>query len=147
MTMTPGQAAVTPMAYTALCEYEPGADLFTTLHFNNIVRAKASHRYEWHLDGTLGSASATLTEVCFTSASSPGERQAVALAGRWYVDAFAAAMAVMLDAVVTGRPPATSGRDNCESLRVALAAIQAAETCQTVRLSTPDGEESAGCPS
>jgi predicted dehydrogenase len=148
MTMTPGQAAITPMVHTVLCEYEPGDQLFATLHFNNIVRAKASHRYEWHLDGTRGSASATLTELRFTSAESPDDQQVIPLVGRWYVDAFAAAMGEMLDAVATGRTPATSGRDHCESLRVALAAIRAAETGETVTLSpSKDVKESPACPS
>lgn len=132
MAMTPGQLAVTPMIHTVLCEYEPGAGLVTTLHFNNIVRASSSHRYEWHLDGTHGSASATLDELRFARADAPDVQHVVPIEGRWYIDAFAAAMAEMLDAVATGRQPVTSGRDHLESLRLAFAAIRSFESGDTV---------------
>jgi predicted dehydrogenase len=132
--MTPGQNSATPMIYTVLCDYGPAADVVSTLHFNNIVRAKSSHRYEWHLDGTRGSASATLTEVRFASADAPEEMHVIALTGRWYIDAFAAAMGEMLDAVGTGRQPVTSGRDHLESLRIAFAAIESAETGDSIEL-------------
>ncbi|MEU5896771.1 Gfo/Idh/MocA family protein [Streptomyces venezuelae] len=128
MTMTPGQLAVTPMIHTVLCEYEPDADLVATLHFNNIVRAAVSHRYEWHLDGTHGSASATLDELRFTRADTPDVQHVVPIEGRWYIDAFAASMAEMLDAVATGRPPVTSGRDHLQSLRLAFSAIRSFES-------------------
>jgi predicted dehydrogenase len=137
MTMTPGQDAVTPMIHTVLCEYEPDALVMSTLHFNNIVRAKSSHKHEWYLDGTLGSACATLTDLRFASAESPDELHVIELAGRWYIDAFAAALGEMLDAVATGRAPATSGRDHLDSLRIAFAAIQSAESGETVELSAP----------
>ncbi|HET6860568.1 MAG TPA: Gfo/Idh/MocA family oxidoreductase, partial [Streptomyces sp.] len=132
MTMTPGQLAVTPMIHTVLCEYEPGADLLTTLHFNNIVRASSSHRYEWHLDGTQGSASATLDELRFSRAEAPDVQHVVPIEGRWYIDAFAASMAEMLDADATGRRPVTSGRDHLESLRLAFSAIASHESGDAV---------------
>src|SRR5207244_10840633 len=55
----PGQAAVSPMIYSILCEYEPQAQVMTTLHFNNIIAATGLHRYEWLIDGTEGSLAAS----------------------------------------------------------------------------------------
>ena len=62
-THVPGQAAVSPMIYSILCEYEPGAQVMTTLHFNNIIAASGLHRYEWLIDGTEGSLVASQSEV------------------------------------------------------------------------------------
>jgi predicted dehydrogenase len=145
-TMTPGQNAITPMIHTVLCEYGADAHVVSALHFNNIVRAKSSHRYEWHLDGTCGSASATLTELRFASAEAPDDMHVIALIGRWYIDAFAASMGEMLDAVGSGRQPATSGHDHLESLRIAFAAIRATETGDTVELAAGRGPDLAGAP-
>jgi predicted dehydrogenase len=124
--MVPGQLGVSPMIHTVVCEYDSEDALLATLHFNNIVSARSSHHYEWHLDGTLGSASATLTHLRVSGADR--ESRLTELEGSWYVDAFAAAMAEMLDAVVTGRTPLTSGRDHLDSLQIAMDAIRSATT-------------------
>lgn len=53
---------------------------------------------------------------------------------RWIPDAFLGPMADLMDAIVTGRPPVTSGRDNLGTVAVALAAYRSAEERRSVRL-------------
>ncbi|MFN8619735.1 MAG: Gfo/Idh/MocA family oxidoreductase [Chloroflexota bacterium] len=52
---------------------------------------------------------------------------------RWFPDAFLGPMADLMDAVATGREPATSGRDNLGTLAVVLAAYRSAEERRSVR--------------
>lgn len=133
-TMVPGQAAVSPMIYTILCEYAPEAQVMTTLHFNNIVPGPQLRRYEWFLDGTLGSAAASQTELVISLKDSPHEKQVFALQGRWFPDAFGGSMGEMLRSLAEGREPQTSGRDNLNSLRIAYAAIESSRSGRTVEL-------------
>ncbi len=130
----PGQVAVSPMIYTILCEYEPQAQLMTTLHFNNIVPAQTTHQYTWLLDGTLGSASATLDELTIVLNERPDERQVIKLQGSWFPDAFGGSMGELLQALADGRQPMTSGEDNLETVCMAQAAVESAETGRTVDL-------------
>lgn len=133
-TRVPGQIAVTPMIYTILQEYEPDAQVMTTLHFNNIVQTRAMHRYEWFLDGTLASASASRTELVISFKDNPEHRQVFAIQGQWFPDAFGGSMGEMLRALAEGREPATSGRDNLSSIRIAYAAVESANTGRAVDL-------------
>jgi predicted dehydrogenase len=133
-TMVPGQAAVSPMIYTILCEYAPETQVMTTLHFNNIVPGPQLHRYEWFLDGTLGSAVASQTELVISLKDFPHEKQVFALQGRWFPDAFGGSMGEMLRSLAEGREPQTSGHDNLNSLRIAYAAIESARSGRTVEL-------------
>jgi predicted dehydrogenase len=125
--MVPGQLAETPMIHTVVAEFGAASGLVVTLHFNNIVRARGSHKYEWYVDGTLGSARVSPLELTVHSVDGSAEGDVVAIAGSWYVDAFAAAMAAMLDTVAGGAPPATSGRDHLDSLEFALDAVRSAK--------------------
>jgi predicted dehydrogenase len=132
--MVLGQSAVSPMIYTILCEYAPEAHLMTTLHFNNIVQTSALHRYEWFVDGTKGSACASQTELSVSFKDRPDQRQVIALQGHWFPDAFGGSMGEMLRALAEGREPATSGRDNLDTLRIAYAAVESSVTGRTVEL-------------
>lgn len=132
----PGQAAVSPMIYSLLCEYEPSAHLMTTLHFNNIVPApKALGRYEWFVDGTEGSAALTYSELAVAFKGAPSERHVVPIEGDWFPDAFGGSMGELMQALTEARPPLTNGRDNLQSLKIALAAVQSSETGRAVSLS------------
>ncbi len=133
-TMVPGQVAVTPMIYSILCEYAPEAQVMTTLHFNNIVQTRAMHRYEWFLDGTNGSACASQTELVVSFTDNPEQRQVWSIQGRWSPDAFGGSMGEMLRALAEGREPATSGRDNLNTIRIAFAAVESSNTGRTVEL-------------
>lgn len=133
-TRVPEQIAVTPMIYSILCEYEPDAQVMTTLHFNNIVQTRAMHRYEWFLDGTKGSACASQTELVVSFKDCPEYRQVFAVQGRWFPDAFGGSMGEMLRALAEGREPMTSGRDNLDSIRIAYAAVESSNTGRTVEL-------------
>lgn len=137
-TLVPGQAAVSPMIYTILCEYAeyaPGAQLMATLHFNNIVRVRQSlGRYEWFLDGTEGSAVASSTELALSTRDDLLRRQVFAIQGTWFPEAFGGSMGELLTALAERRLPLTHGRDNLQSIKIALAAVESSETGRTVAL-------------
>jgi len=133
-TTAPGQAAVSAMIYSILCEYEPATQVMTTLHFNNIVAASGLHRYEWLIDGTEGSLVASQTEVTVCLKESPGEKVTFPIRGRWFPDAFGGSMGEMMRALAERREPQTSGRDNLNSIRIAYAAVESSKTGQAVEL-------------
>jgi predicted dehydrogenase len=132
--LVPGQRAVSPMIYTIACEYRPAMNLMSTLHFNNIVSARSSHRYEWLLDGTEGSLRVTLAELHYHSARRPDRWTTVQLGGRWFPDAFGAAMGELLLAIAEDREPEASGRDNLDTLRLAFASIESSVTGRSIEL-------------
>lgn len=148
-TLVPGQAAVSPMIYTILCEYPPAAQLMSTLHFNNIVQVRgALGRYEWFLDGTEGSAVASQTELAVATKQDPQRKQVFALQGSWFPEAFGGSMGELLTALAEGRPPQTAGRDNLNSVKMAYAAVESSQTGRAVDLEpeTRGGEDEArGC--
>jgi len=133
-TNVPGQVAVSPMVYSILCEYEPAAQVMTTLHFNNIIAASALHRYEWLIDGTEGSLAASQTEVAVCLKENPGAKITFPIRGRWFPDAFGGSMGEMMRALAGRREPETSGRDNLSSIRIAYAAVESSKTGQAVEL-------------
>lgn len=133
-TRAPGQAAVSPMIYTILCEYEPSAQVMTTLHFNNIAQTRALHRYEWFIDGTEGSLAVGPGELTISFKESPEHRQSFAIRGQWFPDAFGGSMGEMMQALTEKREPQTSGRDNLNSIRIAYAAVESSETGKAVEL-------------
>jgi predicted dehydrogenase len=133
-TTVPGQVAVSPMIYTILGEYEPEAQVMTTLHFNNIVPTGALHRYEWFLDGTEGSLCASSSELLISFKENPQQKQVFALQGRWFPEAFGGSMGEMMTALTDGREPQTSGRDNLNSIRIAYAAVESSQTGRAVEL-------------
>ncbi|MGH2351754.1 MAG: Gfo/Idh/MocA family protein [Chloroflexota bacterium] len=134
-TMMPGQVAVSPMIYTILCEYEPDAQVMSTLHFNNIVQVRAAlGRYEWFLDGTEGSAVASQSELAVATRDDSQRKQVFALQGSWFPEAFGGSMGELLTALAEGRPPQTPGRDNLDSVKIAYAAVQSSESGRTVDL-------------
>jgi predicted dehydrogenase len=130
----PGQAAVSPMIYSILCEYDPEASLMSTLHFNNLVAASGLHRYEWFVDGTEGSLVASRNEVTVCLREDPGRKVTFPIRGQWFPDAFGGSMGELMAALAEGREPRTSGRDNLETLRVAYAAVESSETGRAVEL-------------
>jgi predicted dehydrogenase len=131
--MVPGQVAVTPMIYSILLDYEPDSGLTSMLHFNNIVRAPHLHRYQWFLDGTAGSLMASHSEVVLALESST-QPVILRLEGKWFPDAFGAAMGEMLLAVAEHRDPLTSGWDNLDTLRIVDAAIESSTVGRTIEL-------------
>jgi predicted dehydrogenase len=134
-TSIPGQAAVSPMVHTILMEYEPEAMLLAMSHFNNIVQTKALHEYEWCVDGTEGSIRASHTELALSFRETPEQKQVFAIQGKWFPDAFGGSMGELMRAVAEDREPMTSGRDNLESIKIAYAAVESANTGRTVELS------------
>ena len=137
-TMVPGQNAVSPMIYTILFEYERSAQVMTTLHFNNIVSASALHDQVWFLDGTRGSAvlsdPAGTARLRLSFKDSPEQVQTFEIAGSWEYEGFAGSMGEMLLALEEGREPECSGRDHLESLRMAFAAVESANSGESVEL-------------
>ena len=137
-TMAPGQNAVSPMIYTILFEYEPSSQVMMTLHFNNIVSAPALHDQLWCLDGTHGSALLSdppgTAKLSLSFKDSPEQVQTFEIAGTWGYEGFAGSMGEMLLALEEGREPESSGRDHLESLRMAFAAVESANSGESVEL-------------
>jgi predicted dehydrogenase len=130
----PGQVAVSPMIYSILCEYEPDAQVMSTLHFNNLVAASGLHRYEWFIDGTEGSLVASRSEVTVCLKAEPRRKVTFPIRGQWFPDAFGGSMGELMRALTEEREPETSGRDNLNTLRIAYAAVESSETGRTVEL-------------
>ncbi|MCZ0940985.1 MAG: Gfo/Idh/MocA family oxidoreductase [Caldilineaceae bacterium] len=138
-TMVPGQNAVSPMIYTILFEYEASSQIMTTLHFNNIVAAPALHDHLWFLDGTRGSALLSnpmgTAKLSVSLKDSPEQVQTYEIAGTWGYEGFAGSMGEMLRAMEEGREPECTGRDNLESIRMAVAAVESSNSGESVELS------------
>ncbi|HET6314940.1 MAG TPA: gfo/Idh/MocA family oxidoreductase, partial [Chloroflexota bacterium] len=123
--------------YTIAMEYAATpnqADLTTTLHFNNIVQTRSMHENTWYVDGTEGSVSASQTELVYSLRSQPDQRTTIALRGSWFPEAFGGSMGELMSALAEGREPATSGRDNLQSIRLAFAAVESSETGRAVEV-------------
>jgi predicted dehydrogenase len=133
-TMQPGQAAVSPMCHAILLEYAPESRLMAVSYFNNIVRTPALHRYEWFVDGTEASAMASNDEIVVSFRENPEHKQTFHIQGRWFPDAFGGSMGELMRALREGREPQTSGRDNLDSISIAYAAVESAETGQAVEI-------------
>ena len=132
--MQPGQAAVTPMCHTVLCEFKPADKLMAVSHFNNIVRVPRMYRYEWIVDGVDGSAMVSRDELTVTLKESADHVQSYTLQGSWFPDAFGGSMGEMMSALNEAREPTTSGSDNLRSIRMAEAAVISAKTGKAVDL-------------
>ncbi|MBI2193092.1 MAG: Gfo/Idh/MocA family oxidoreductase [Planctomycetes bacterium] len=130
-TRMPGQNAVSPMIFTILLEYEPSAQVMTTLHFNNIIQVPKLRSYDWYLDGTHGSIAVNQSELTVQFKDQP-EYQVFQIQGTWFPDAFGGSMGEMMQALAENREPETSGRDNLNSVRIAYAAVESSETGKTV---------------
>jgi predicted dehydrogenase len=116
------------MIYDIALEYDASAQCMGGLHFNNVVAAHATHRFEWCIDGTEGSLVGSQEELIFCPKSNPRQRCITQIEGRWFPDAFGGSMGEMLDAIAEGRRPLTHGRDNLESIAIADAAVRSSES-------------------
>jgi len=134
-TRMPGQAAVSPMIYSMTLEYAPEAQVMSTLQFNNIIQTRAAHSHTWYVDGTEGSAWATQSELNVSFKDNPTQKQTFAIQGAWFPDAFGGSMGERMRSLAEGREPATSGRDNLNSVKIAYAAVKSSEEGRTVGLS------------
>ena len=133
-TLVPGQAAVSPMIYTIALGYAPEERVMSTLHFNNIIAAGDAHSGTWYADGTEGSAIVAGDELTLFSRHRPGRRRSFRLAGSWFPDAFGASMGAFMRTLAAGHEPPTSGADNLQSIRIAYAAVESAETGRSVEI-------------
>lgn len=135
-TMVPGQAAVSPMCHTILCEFAPANQVMGMSHFNNIVQTSALHEYGWYVDGTEGSACASRNEVVVSLRAYPQHKQVFQIQGSWFPDAFGGSMGELMQSLNENREPMTSGRDNLNSIRIAYAAVESAATGRSVDLAS-----------
>ena len=135
-TRVPDQHAVTPMIYSITCEYDAAAQTMTTLHFNNIVPAPATHCYQWLADGTRGSAIVRGWDTLEIAFKDEAEAQIFTLEKPDYPVNFAAVMGELMTALSENRAPQTSGRDNLNSIRIAYAAVQSSESGEAVELAS-----------
>jgi predicted dehydrogenase len=132
--MVPGQSAVTPIQHTVLLEYEPEAMLTAVSHFNNIVRTRALHAYDWYVDGTEASLQASRNELAVSFRDRPDAKEVFAIQGAWFPDAFGGSMGELMRAIAEDREPLTSGADNLNSIKIAYAAVESAQTGAAVAL-------------
>ncbi|NOZ21239.1 MAG: Gfo/Idh/MocA family oxidoreductase [Planctomycetes bacterium] len=132
--MQPGQASVTPMCHTVLCEFKPSDKLAAMSHFNNIIRVGQMHGYEWFVDGTEGSATVDRGKLTVCFLSRPDYVQTVQLRGAWFPDAFGGSMGEMMRALNEKREPMTSGADNLKTIRIVEAAVISSKTGRAVDL-------------
>ena len=70
------------------------------------------------------------------------EAQAFEFDTMWLPDAFLGPMSDLMDAIATGRPPATAGRQMLPTLAIGEAAYLSAEARRSVRLSEITGTSS-----
>ena len=132
--LVPGQRAVSPLCHSLLMHFDSG-DLLCTEHFDNIVPSPAAHSDTWYVDGLEGSIVGTPKWVEVSRKEEPDRRVRFPIEGRWFPDAFGGSMSEMMSAVMEGREPLTSGRDNLNSIKIAFAAVKSSEEGRTVRLS------------
>jgi predicted dehydrogenase len=130
-TTMPGQNAVSPMIYTILLEYEPKAEVMTTLHFNNIIQVPKLRSYDWYIDGSDGSLGLSRNELVL-QLKGEDQFQTFQIQGSWFPDGFGGSMGEMMQALTERREPQTSGRDNLNSVRIAYAAVESSETGKAV---------------
>lgn len=135
----PGQVAVSPMQHSILMEWEPERMLTGMSHFNNIVQAKALHRYEWLIDGTEGSLAGGGAELTLALKSEPDRKHVFSIQGSWFPDAFGGSMGELMRALAEDREPLTSGEDNLESIKIAYAAVRSSESGRSVELAEIGG--------
>jgi predicted dehydrogenase len=133
-TTMPGQNAVTPMIYSILLEYDPAAQVMSTLHFNNIVQVHESMAQgEWFVDGTDGSAIVG-GDLVYCFGNDAKHKHVVKLEGSWFPDAFGGSMGELMQALSEEREPLTSGRDNLNSIKIAYAAVESSRSGETVTI-------------
>jgi predicted dehydrogenase len=120
-----GQQARPPLLAQVLAEYD-GAQ--ASLAFNAaVVHGQQDRTYLAGSQGTAISIGPSLSEQEVTVHTAAGYWRAP-LAGTWFREGFHGAMAELLCAVVEGREPSNSGRENLRSLALAFAAIASAHS-------------------
>lgn len=99
------------------------------MHFNNIVQTTPStNQYEWRIDGTEGRAMLNGDELTFVGRGEPRHLQCWKIESKWWNDAFSGSMGELMHALSENRPPLCYGRDNRQTIQVALAMIESAES-------------------
>ncbi|MGQ9461755.1 MAG: Gfo/Idh/MocA family protein [Candidatus Fervidibacter sp.] len=127
----PGQKAISPMVYSINLEFDENC--MADLWFNDVVQGRDSH-YEFTIDGTNGTVRGNATQVTLALKDAPVPVVRLDLKGTWFPDAFAATMAELMRAIQENDEPATSGRDNLKTLRIALAAVWSSEEHKPIEL-------------
>ena len=134
----PGQVAVSPMIYSATYEYScesSAPDLMATMHFNNIVQTAVSTGHnEWLIDGTEGTAMLIGDDVTLVTKAEPRHIERWKIEGKWWNDAFGGTMGELMRALSENREPMCCGRDNLDTIKVALAMIESSESGQAVEI-------------
>jgi predicted dehydrogenase len=139
----PGQAATGETRTFTLYEFDDNIVVSVVADHNNwsphphaVVRCSGT---DGQTEGTLGvlydyPVGKPDTFSYWSRVVEPHRVVHAAFEGRWIPDAFVGPMADLQDAVVDGRPPLTSARDNLATLRVVHAAYQSAESGRRVHL-------------
>ena len=144
----PGQAPVVGETMTkTVLEYPDGVQgLVATNHYNQHGTPYAEFRFlgtEGTLQGTIGLMydypnGRPDTLSLYRDAT---EVQAFEFDTKWLPDAFLGPMSDLMDAIATGRPPITAGRQMLPTLAVGEAAYLSAEQRRSVRLSEITGAD------
>lgn len=82
--------------------------------------------------GDIGWPTGGFSSLRYTTSDSPDSWIEPAFTDKWFPDAFAGTMGALFDAIATGRPATTSGRDNLRTLRLVEACYLSAAQRRTV---------------
>jgi predicted dehydrogenase len=126
----PEQTATPPLLAQATVTYDTAQ---ASLQFDGHARHGPEDRLA--LVGTAGSARTVGAEVGTPHRVLVSTASGVAtpsLTGQWFPHGFEGAMAELLCAIEADREPRHSARDNLDTLELTFAAVQSAETCESV---------------
>lgn len=122
----PDQISVSPMVYSANLEFggTGGRESFmASMQFNNIVRSRTSHSYNWWVDGSEGSVFGNQEKLYVSLAKEGSVLHEIRLKGTWFPDGFAGSMAGFIAAVARGEKPPVTAEDNYNTVAMTTAMV------------------------
>jgi predicted dehydrogenase len=146
----PGQTMKGETRTNTLLEYSTGLQLLHRTNHHNITKENYA---TFRVEGTDGVAKGTFgihygyphgrpdTFHFMTKHYVPSYWLEARFQERWMPDAFAGPMLSLIEAIATGSEPATSGRDNLKSLRIAFAAQKSQRSHHPVCVAEFDPDE------
>lgn len=120
----PGQTNVSPTIYAATVDFGDG--LLAEHCFNNKVMSDPEWGMNLVIDGEKGSIFCDFETA--TLLRKDGNNATITPTKKWFPDAFLGPMADLMDAVSEDREPLSSGRDNVNTMRLVLGALESSNT-------------------
>lgn len=125
----PGQVAIAPTVYACFVEFENDMTAFHSFH--NKVETENPWELSLIIDGDEGMLSCDFKKV--TLERKDGATMSHEPLSKWFPDAFLGPMSDLMDAIEENREPACSGRENLETLKLILDAVESAERNSYIR--------------